>query len=558
MNLFQALGLVCGAVYILTTASTHAATWSVPRALNPTATSDGRDDNSSPAIATDGKDNWVGVWGSNPVGALDYETYSARSFNNGTTWTGLTPVNSDAPITADGQDITSHLATDTSGTWIAAWMKNSGLDTGSDDDIFYARSTNNGTTWSQIGAIDSGFTTDTRIDMYPHIAADGKGTFVALWGSVDGATGRYYMKSARSHDSGITWEKAVHVSPYDIYNRHTINTCFKIATNRQGQWIAIAHSDNLTSPSTGVDLDIVGFRSTDNGATWSAPFVINSDATTDGLVQSYPYIASDGNKTWVAAWSNQLATGVASINISRSTDNGLTWSPSRNISSTASPQDTNPVIETDEHGSWIIAWANRKIATPARVEYAESRDNGATWASGGLIANYRHDEVHEATPQVKSDRRGRWIAAWPSRSSLPSGGGGDTEIVYSIAEFGNINVDISSRTLDFGTHQFDSGASATLELNLANTGIGPILFDTNGIQITGPSSNAFAFTEPPSLDPLPQDGTRVLRISFDPTNIGAHLALLRLYTNAPESPIFIDLQGYGSSAPSSVNDWSIY
>ena len=59
----------------------------------------------------------------------------------------------------------------------------------------------------------------------------------------------------------------------------------QVATDEGGNWVAVWYStDDLNDPSLGyigTDGDILVARSTDNGATWTAPAPLNTNASTD-------------------------------------------------------------------------------------------------------------------------------------------------------------------------------------------------------------------------------------------------------------------------------------
>ncbi|MFQ5477293.1 MAG: hypothetical protein ACE5E4_01620, partial [Candidatus Binatia bacterium] len=64
------------------------------------------------------------------------------------------------------------------------------------------------------------------------------------------------------------------------------------------------------------DFDILAATSADNGLTWSAPVAIDPSVGTT----LDPAIATDGNGTWVVV-------AEPDGRVSRSTDNGASWTP---------------------------------------------------------------------------------------------------------------------------------------------------------------------------------------------------------------------------------------
>jgi Neuraminidase (sialidase) len=86
-------------------------------------------------------------------------------------------------------------------------------------------------------------------------------------------------------------------------------------------------SKNDLGGADGNDPDIVAARSTDNGATWSAPAPVNTDAATDqSRFDQRPWVATDGHGQWIAVWESFATSTDMDIMFARSTDAGATWS----------------------------------------------------------------------------------------------------------------------------------------------------------------------------------------------------------------------------------------
>src|ERR1043166_8763881 len=102
-----------------------------------------------------------------------------------------------------------------------------------------------------------------------------------------------------------------------------------VASDGQGHWVAVWASNENLGGVTGADFDIFVARSTDNGATWTPPAPLNTNATTDSQNDNNPQIATDGKGHWVAVWDSKNPLGGmgtdSDIHFARSTDNGATW-----------------------------------------------------------------------------------------------------------------------------------------------------------------------------------------------------------------------------------------
>lgn len=237
---------------LFATSTNTGVTWTTPQALNPNAETDTLNGwDFSPRVATDGSD-WLCVWHSweptvgEDIGA-DADLLCASSLA-GAAWGNLSVVNSDAP-TDTGSDLAAQVATDGTGNWVVVWQGTDSATSalGTDNDLFYTRSTNLGATWSDAAPLHASAVVDGAAeDVNPRIAADGSGNMLVLWDSE-------------------------HTSPGGI----------------------------------GADRDIASVFSNDAGLTWSDVEIVNSNATTDGNAADYtPAIATNNAGGWMSMWTS--------------------------------------------------------------------------------------------------------------------------------------------------------------------------------------------------------------------------------------------------------------
>jgi hypothetical protein len=200
-----------------------------------------------PQIETDGAGNWIAIWQSNdPLGTSlgsDFDILYTRSSDDGSTWTNPAPLNSTATFDS-ADDGWPSLASDGNGNWVAVWRSNVtfGGGTGSDWDILYSRSSNNGATWSPVFPLNANPLFDTNADQQPFVAADGE-AFIVVWESDDGILGP--------------------------------------------------------------DNDIRMTRSTNGGASWSAPTALSAEAAIDSTNEVHPTLIADRAGNWIAAWESR-------------------------------------------------------------------------------------------------------------------------------------------------------------------------------------------------------------------------------------------------------------
>lgn len=372
------------------------------------------------------------------------------------------PLNSNAG-TDSGEDFNVQIATDGKGNWVAVWNSRENIDVngqpaGNDHDIFVARSTNNGATWTAPIALNTNAGTDSGADADPQVATDGLGNWVVVWDSTEdlGIRGGQTAGTdrdivvARSTDNGATW-----TAPLVLNNNAGTDSGddrrAQISTDAQGNWAVVWQSnENLDlggGASAGTDRDIFVARSTDNGANWSGPAALNTNAGSDSGNDSVPQLTNDRRGNWVAVWESgenlDLGGGATAgtdtdVFVARSTDNGATWTPPAALNGNAgidSAGDLDPRVATDGRDNWVVVWDSGEDAslgggatagTDDDIFAARSTDNGATWtAPAAFNTNAGSDGANsgDSFPYPVTDGAGHWIVAWLSFEDLDLGGG---------------------------------------------------------------------------------------------------------------------------------------
>lgn len=367
----------------------NGSSWS---ALDKIGGQDVDNDDTNPRVATDGAGNWVCVWES---GVSEADIFVSYSTNDGVSWSNEAYLNSSMESDS-AQDGAPSIATDGDGNWIVTWRSTTSAGTGdeSDLDIFYSKSTNVGGNWSAMAPLNSNATTDgTNDDLTPSLKSDGTDTWVCTWG----------------------------------YN-------------------------GVFGQGDEADSDLLFTRSTNDGGAWSAVAHLNTTALTDYAGQDFnPRLATDENDNWVCVWDGYDQPQGSSnddydIYSARSNDNGATWSAPVKVVSEAGvqsgPSDATPCIATDANGTWICAW--RRSGSDFDIYQSQSNDDGATWTNRtALHSNAGTDTGEDYFPSIAANTNGDWIAVWDSTEAID----GDMSVDYDVLFVTNVDGPAGTVTL---------------------------------------------------------------------------------------------------------------
>ena len=112
-------------------------------------------------------------------------------------------------------------------------------------------------------------------------------------------------------------------------------------------------------------MDIRAARSTDNGATWTAETILYTrftEAANDGLDHTHQQVTTDGLGNWFAIWESRDGWGadaVFDLQVALSTNNGATWTaPFVYIDTSLGGDEIHPHVTTDGAGNWLTVWGS--------------------------------------------------------------------------------------------------------------------------------------------------------------------------------------------------------
>jgi hypothetical protein len=419
--------------------------WSDATFLNTDAESDTASD-LKPLIATDRNGTWMVVWSRNDEAAV------ATSTDAGQTWS--TPqVLSDVELTFGYVIETMDLITDRQGTWMLVWSSN-GQGTGGDYDIFVVRSFDGGATWSAPISVNP---TDNPVydDQEPAIATDGNGNWIVVWESdnQDGGKGADPdILASRSSDQGTSWTTPVAVNT----DATTDSSLFAqdrtpdIATDGRGNWVVVWLEFSDDASPTGTDEDIVWSRSTNLGASWSAPQGVEPNAAADSRFEYNPVIETDGHGSWTAAWEGFPALADTDLLVATSTSDGAAWGNLQALNTQAlsdNGDDTLVALAADDAGNWVAVW--------------NSNDDleGTVFADADIfVTDFRLSLVYpfndlplDARPILPGRTWGTFFnAGTEGAASCGLGGEGDVWYRFHLPDTGTLSVDTCGSFVDQG------------------------------------------------------------------------------------------------------------
>ena len=232
-----------------------------------------------------------------------------------------------------GDDLPCQVATDFLKTWVAVWNSTDPLDgtLDSDDNVLFARSVDNGETWSAPAPLSDNTAVDTESQINaPHLATDGRGGWVVVWTARGGIRYRLDILAAHSTDNGETWTIPVFVNSNARLDSQFDDDSFpRIATDRLGRWMTVWQGVNDANE------DVTYYsRSKDNGAHWTRRLSPGSGGDELG---GLPDVSVDAGRNWVVVWSTAFTNesqfgGDLEIVAARTSNFGTTWSGPRSWS----------------------------------------------------------------------------------------------------------------------------------------------------------------------------------------------------------------------------------
>jgi len=301
---------------------------------------------STSSIASNGSFVHV-VWWDNRN--TDWEIYYKRSTDNGTSWS------SDIRLTnVAGNSYVPTVAVSGSVVHVVWQDQRDG-----NREIYYKRSTDGGVTWGS----DTRLTNDPATSESPSVAVSGQTIHIAWYDRRDGDEEEYYK---RSTDGGVSWEADTRLTDDPI-------STWDPSISVSGQVVHVVWQDSRSGPNK------VGYRrSTDGGANWNTDTVLGNRP---GGTYS-PCISASG-QTLIVVWEDH-STFNSEVYYKRSTDGGVSWGGDIRLTNDTATSGYPYVCVSGQYVH-VAYWDNRD--GNFEIYYNQSTDVGITWTSDTRLTN---------------------------------------------------------------------------------------------------------------------------------------------------------------------------
>lgn len=327
-------------------------------------------------------------------------------------------------------------------------------------------STDRGATFRDIGYINPGPNSNNSLLGDPVVNCADATTFyysqIGLGGTVTAPTSDVFL--SKSDDGGFTWENPTAAVSKDAIT-HFLDKDWSAIDHKHPKHLYASYTDfdlsgTMCGTSNGVPIERVAIEvvsSTDSGATWSGPTVVDQVCS---AAPNFPFvqgsqISVDSHGNVYVAWE-KFPSGIAAefrqLRIARSTDHAKSFGPSSQISTVYATGDgfalqgnfrtwltgslAVDTSGTKSDGTLYMTWEDGRfrsrvdLESPfglyrnANVVLSRSRDGGKTWSSPVRVNNDPLESadgvgIDHFQPGVAVDSTGAAAVCWYDRRNDP-------------------------------------------------------------------------------------------------------------------------------------------
>ncbi len=198
------------------------------------------------------------------------------------------------------------------------------------------------------------------------MTTDGKGLWIVVWSDGD-------IRVARSTDNGMTWSTLA-----DLLVSGQLDIDPQIVTDGSGRWMCVWQSGD----------EVLAAVSLDDGISWNTPIQLSqppeSPEDFEAIVNSKPRLATNGQGLWITVWTHlaepkfikpppdDLPIWRGTVHLSRSMDDGTSWSDPTELLEDFSSSNYRPDIASDGMNDWISVWVRDPLLSPSPFPAVQS------------------------------------------------------------------------------------------------------------------------------------------------------------------------------------------
>jgi hypothetical protein len=286
-------------------------------------------------------------------------------------------------------------------------------------DMVFSKSTNHGATWS----------TPIEVSGQPWgdkpwigVSPDGVHVYIAYATASD-------VWVAASHNSGASFSPAVKLN--NDNSRYRYPNGLEVLANGTAVLSASDYPSG-SQQATGA-INIETWRTTNGGVSWTRTVLQQVFSGVNFETSSTTALGSDGAGTLVALYTGATATGGnGHVWTRRSTDGGVTWSPSIEIGD-GSANASFPAIAGGAGGVFRIHYADDRTGS-WNTWYRTSTDGGQSWGAEADISDADTGASYKTAAGFASEygdygaiditNTGTSVAVWGEGASFSAGPGG--------------------------------------------------------------------------------------------------------------------------------------
>jgi hypothetical protein len=331
----------------------------------------------------------------------------------------------------------------------------------------------------------------------PRLAVSGSNVYL-LWEDTSN-TGNGQIMFAKSSDRGATFTSARSLS-----NATGDSTNPNVAVSG-GNVYALWEQVNTNTTSDATNSEVMFAKSSDAGTNFTSARTLSNNPG----VSTNPNVAVSGGDVYIA-WEDDSA-GSSEIILVRSTNNGVNFAPSRNISNSPG-ESSDPRIAISENNVYVV-WEDYSLgnSTESEIMLIRSSNSGANFASAEDLS----DTPGQSTDPRIAVSEGNVYVVW--EDATPEGNSeiefvrsADRGVTFSTAKnlSNNDGISFDPRVAVSGNNVYvvwedTSGSSATAESGAAEAG------GSSDIFLARSTNNGATFGRVQNLSNSPTE-------SFDP------------------------------------------